>query len=171
MHAVKRSRFGWAVLIVCAFSVPAFAEDPPQDLTDPFYAMYNPKKTLRGADLTEGQMNEILQYRKATTWEREKQIVKERDALWRRFDDLYVSANPINEPELLSLAERSSQLTVEEEQLKTKVMFKMRAVLSPEQLKRVVETHQKVRDLDSRSKDLETQKRALAPTVAAEHAK
>jgi Spy/CpxP family protein refolding chaperone len=171
MHAGKMSRFGWAVLVVCAVSVPAFAEDPPQDLTDPFYSMQNPKRTLRGAELTEGQMNEILQYRKATTWEREKQIVKERDALWHRFDELYMAQGPLNEAELLSLSERSSQLSLEEEQLKTKVMFKMRSVLSPEQLKRVIDTHQKVRDLDSRKQDLESQKRALEPTVAAERGK
>ncbi len=103
-------------------------------------------------------------------WEREKQVTKEcHDG--GSPDDLYMSAAPLDVAKATALAERATKLAGEEEVLKARVMFKMRAVLTPEQLKRVVATHQTIKSLDAQIKELEAQKKALEPTVASERGK
>lgn len=157
--------------IVCLTAGVARA-DYPDELTDPFYAMQNPKRLLRGAELTDAQVAEILRVRRTTEWEREKQVVKERDELWRQFDELYAgTAAALDEQKLLELFEKAQKLTAEEERLKAQVMIKMRALLTPEQLKRVVETHRAVRLMEQAREELETGRKALPPTIASEQAK
>jgi Spy/CpxP family protein refolding chaperone len=161
---------GFAVVFAGGLTTAAKA-DEPKELTDPFQGMGNPKRELRGADLTEAQMAEILDFRKATTWEREKQVTKECHELWQQFDELYLSAAPLDEAKAMSLAERAEKLSAEEELLKARVMLKMRSVLTPAQMKRVLDTHQKMKELDAQRDALEAQKKALEPTVASERGK
>jgi Spy/CpxP family protein refolding chaperone len=161
---------GLAVLLISGVTTAAKAEEP-KELTDPFYMMANPKRLLRGADLTDAQVAEIIEFRKTTTWDRETQATKERDDLWQQFNDLYMTTGPLDLAKATSLAERATKLTAEEEVLKAQVMFKMRSVLTPEQLKRVIETHQKLKNLDAQKEEIDAQKKALEPTVASERGK
>jgi Spy/CpxP family protein refolding chaperone len=161
---------GLTVSLAGGVTTAAKAEEP-KELTDPFHGMWNPKQLLRGADLTDAQMAEILDFRKATTWEREKTVMKECQDLWDQFDDLYMSAAPLDVAKATALADRASKLAAEGDVLKAQVMFRMRSVLTPEQLKRVLATHQTIKSLDAQIKDLEAQKKALEPTVALERGK
>jgi Spy/CpxP family protein refolding chaperone len=139
----------------------AHAEEP-QELPDLFYMMQNPKRLLRGAAMSESQVAQLLVLRKAN-WQRERELIAERDALWRRFEELYVSAEP-NPSELDAIDERAMAADREIEMIRYRMMLKMRSLLTPEQLKRVSESYKKLREL-------EAQKRGLEPTVAAERGK
>ncbi len=117
----KMILFGLTILLAGGVATAAKAEEP-KELTDPFQGMGNPKRELRGAELTDAQLAEILDFRKATTWEREKQVTKECHDLWDQFDDLYMSAAPLDVAKATALAERATKLAGEEEVLKARVM-------------------------------------------------
>jgi Spy/CpxP family protein refolding chaperone len=155
------------LILAHAWSTPTHAEE----LKDPFYGMQNPKRALRGAALTDEQMGKILEYRRSTTWEREQQITKEQQALWHKFHVLYTSAEPLNVAEMTEIAKRATQLGAEHEMLKFKVVLEMRALLSPEQLRRVAETNRTIQNLNARIRELTRQMRALPATVATDRGK
>ncbi len=161
---------GWAVVLATGLAATARAEEP-KELSDPFQGMGNPKRMLRGADLTEAQMAQILEFRRATTWDREQQVTKECHDLWRQFDDLYLGPEPLDVAKATALADRATKLCAQEEVLKAQVMLKMRSVLTPDQLKQVIETHRKVQSLDAQMDALEAQKKSLEPAVASERGK
>jgi Spy/CpxP family protein refolding chaperone len=125
---------------------------------DPFEGMQNPKQLLRGASLTEAQVAKIRELRQ-NQWEQEKEIQTKMSALWSQFEDKFTREGPVDVAELTSIEEQFEQLQARSERAKFMVMLLMRSLLTPEQVSRVSQTHQKV-------KDLSAQARALEPTIA-----
>jgi Spy/CpxP family protein refolding chaperone len=145
-------------LSVCLLAaMPARAE--PQ--RDPFEGMQNPKHLLRGASLTETQVAKIRELRKKQ-WDEEKEIQTKMSALWSQFDEKFTVDGPIDAAELSSIEQQFEQLQARSERAKFMVMLQIRELLTAEQLTRVSQTHQKLKDLNA-------QMRALAPTVAGEN--
>lgn len=130
------------------------------DHSDPFEAMYNSKKLLRGAMFTDAQVAQIRDLRKAQL-EHAKALQAKKKALWDQFDDKLTSTGTIDTAELAALAKQAQQLGDQEEDEKLAIMFKMRALLTADQLRRVSETHQKIKALNDQLK-------AFEPTVASE---
>ncbi|HUB09084.1 MAG TPA: hypothetical protein VMB50_18890 [Myxococcales bacterium] len=131
-----------------------------QELRDPFQGMASAKRLLRGAELTDAQMSQLLEIRQGT-WQREQQLVDERDAAWRAFKELFTSTGEADASKLGALAQQATELDAQLEQLKAEVLFRYRSVLSEPQLARVSEAYQTL-------ESLKEQERAVPPTVAAE---
>ncbi len=127
---------------------------------DPFESMYNSKKLLRGAMFTEAQVTQIRDLRK-TQLEHAKALQAQRKTLWDEFDERFTSSGTIDTAELKALAKQGQQLSDQEEDEKLAIMFQMRALLTPDQLRRVSDTHQKMKALNDQLK-------AFDPTVASE---
>jgi Spy/CpxP family protein refolding chaperone len=138
-----------------------------QELSDPFEAMYNPKKLLRGAKLTEAQLAQIRELRKATR-PQERAIEAQMQTLNAKFADLFTSEGPIDGGALIALSEQLDRLDLQLDQLKVPNMLKIRALLTPEQLHRVSQTHQTIKSLEEQKRLIESQRKALDPTVAGE---
>jgi Spy/CpxP family protein refolding chaperone len=156
---MSANQIGLAALItVVAGATPS--RSIAEEHNDPFEAMQNPKRLLLGAMLTEAQVAQIRELRKAQ-WAREREIEKRFKVLSEEFDDKFTSAGSIDAAALASLVEQMEELQTESENAKFKIMLQMRALLTAEQLDRVSQTHQKM-------KSLESQMRALEPTVASE---
>ena len=130
--------------------------------SDPFEAMYNSKKLLRGAMFTEAQVTQIRDLRK-TQLEHAKALQAQRKALWDEFDERFTSTGTIDTAELKALAKQGQQLSDQEEDEKIGILIQMRALLTTEQLRRVSDTHQTMKLLNDQLK-------AFAPTVASEAA-
>ena len=140
-------------------AVPAQAEER----SDPFEAMQNPKRLLRGAMLTEAQVVQIRELRKEQI-DQENEIQTKLKALWATWDDKFTSTEALDPEALMALYEQGEQLKSQSEHAKVRVMLQIRALLTPEQLTRVSEAHQK-------SKALNSQLRELPATIAAESGK
>ena len=151
-----------AYLAALIFSVIPATPATPADLTDPFWGMANPKRMLRGAELTDAQMAKYLEFRKAT-FEREQAIAKEKAGVWGQWEtglaDKSADARALN-----AIYERASQLERDYDRIKVDVLMKLRAILTSEQLDHIAETQQ-------RRRALELEQAALPPTVASERSK
>ena len=156
MTATKLLLSAATALMLGATPSSAFADDHG----DPFEAMYNSKKLLRGAMLTETQVNQIRDLRK-TQLEHAKAFQAQRKTLWDDFDEKFTSSGTIDPAELKALAKQGQQLSDQEEDEKITILFQMRALLTADQLRRVSDTHQKMKALNDQLK-------AFAPTVASE---
>jgi Spy/CpxP family protein refolding chaperone len=153
-------------LLAVVFAVPAWAEGP--ELKDPFEGMYNPKRLLRGAQLTEQQVEQIRAHRLPGR-PAERAIEKDMDECWNEFNDRLLSDGPVDTYALTALAEKCDRLSAQLNQLKIKTMFKMRELLTKDQLAGVRRARADMKDLDQRTKDLEAKKRAIPATIAAEN--
>jgi Spy/CpxP family protein refolding chaperone len=127
---------------------------------DPFEAMVNSKKLLRGAMFTDAQVTQIRDLRK-TQLEHAKALQAQRKTLWDEFDERFTSSGTIDIAELKALAKQGQQLSDQEEDEKVAILFQMRALLTADQLRRVSDTHRK-------TKALNDQLKAFEPTVASE---
>jgi Spy/CpxP family protein refolding chaperone len=146
-----------------------------EDLKDPFEAMYSPKRLLRGAALTEAQLAQIRELRRAGR-PQEKAIEKEIETLGDEFKDSFTSEAPLDAAHFASVLQRMDRLNEELDRLKVVNMLKIRALLTREQLASVARAHQKMKDIERRTKeiedlkrDLDSQRRALGPTIAGEN--
>ncbi len=149
-------RLSFLTALLVATSARALAEEH----SDPFEAMQNPKRLLRGAMLTEAQVAEIRELRKSQ-WEQEKEIQTKLKAIWEQWDDKFTSTEPLDQAALISLYEHGQELQAQSEHGKLLVALQIRALLTPEQLSRVSEAHQKTKLVNS-------QLRELPATIAAE---
>jgi hypothetical protein len=152
-----------------------------QELQDPFEGMNNPKRMLRGAAFTEAQVVQIRDLRRATR-QREVALEREIDALGSVFWDKYLADAPLDAKAFVALEERINQLNREMDLLKIQSMIKIRALLTKEQLTRVAQSRGKIKELDraiqgmekavntieAQRKQLDAQKKTIAPTVAGE---
>ncbi len=144
--------------LLVAFLIPLSAA--ADERFDPFEAMQNPKRLLRGAMLSDEQVAQIRELRR-TQMAEDKEIQKKLKTLWDRFDEMFTSGGAIDQAELTSMMEQGQRLQSQSERGKLKVMFQMRELLTPAQLSRVSQAHQ-------RMKTLETQERLIEPTIASE---
>jgi Spy/CpxP family protein refolding chaperone len=142
-----------AVLLSAA---PAFGDR----LKDPFEGMYNPKRLLRGAELTPAQLDAIRAIREPTRAQ-EREIEKRIDALNTQFAQMYTADKPLDAAEFTRLVDELGELNAQLDRMKAANMVKIRALLTPEQLHRVAAVRQTLFDL-------EAQKRAIPPTVEGE---
>jgi Spy/CpxP family protein refolding chaperone len=153
-------------LLAVVFAVPAWAEGP--ELKDPFEGMYNPKRLLRGAQLTEQQVEQIRTQRLPGR-AAERAIENQMDECWNDFNDRLLGDGPVDTYALTVLAEKCDRLSAQLNQLKIRTMFKMRDLLTKDQLAAVRRARADMKDLDQRTKDLEARKRAIPATIAAEN--
>jgi Spy/CpxP family protein refolding chaperone len=155
------------VAIAVALAIPAWAEGP--ELKDPFEGMYNPKRMLRGAQLTEQQVEQVRQLRRPGR-AAERALEKEIEAVWAEFEERLLAEGPIDPTALAALAEKGNRLNAQLDQLKIQNLFKMRDLLSKEQLAAVRQARREMKELEQRTKELEARKRAIPATIAAENA-
>ena len=150
-------RLGVVTAVLCfAFAFPAMA----QELKDPFEGMSAARRLLRGARLTDSQVQQIRDLR-APTRAQEKEIEKQIDALYAQFDDLYTGTAPVDRMAELALLDEWGALRVELDHMKTETMLKIRELLTPEQASRVAQVHLRVKAMDA-------EKKAFDPTIASE---
>jgi len=160
MTATKLLLSAVTALLLGATPKTALADDSQGDHRDPFEAMGNPKKLLRGAMFTEAQVAQIRDLRKAQL-EHAKALKAKEKALWDQFDEMYTSSGTLDTAGLTALAKQAQQLWDQEEDEKVTIMVQMRALLTADQLRRVSDTHQKMKALNDQLK-------AFEPTVASE---
>jgi Spy/CpxP family protein refolding chaperone len=167
----KTSLLALALVLVCAAPGRARADD----LKDPFEGMYNPKRLLRGAQLTAAQLDQIRTLRRPTR-DQERAIEKEIDTLATQFQDEFTSEAPIDAARFLALVEKMNQLSQKMDLMKAQSMLKIRALLTREQQARVAQAHQRMKAidvalhaLDEQRRELEAQKQSLGATIASEN--
>jgi Spy/CpxP family protein refolding chaperone len=151
---------GW---LVAAVPSRARADEHPaqaNEHNDPFEAMVGSRRLLRGAMLTEEQVAKIRELRRAQ-WAEEKEIQSKMKVVWEQLEDKFTSNGSINESELSALGAEGMRLQSQSELAKLRVGLQIRALLTPAQLARVAQAHQKM-------KSLEAQERAIEPTIAGE---
>jgi Spy/CpxP family protein refolding chaperone len=81
-----------------------------------------------------------------------------------QFDDKFTSTGQLDVGALTALHEEAEKIAAQRDKLGFEDMLKVRALLTPEQLARVDETHQRVESLDAELQSLE-------PTIAGESGK
>jgi hypothetical protein len=153
-------------LLAVVFAVPAWADGP--ELKDPFEGMYNPKRLLRGAQLTDQQVEQIRTQRLPGR-AAERAIEKEMDECWNDFNDRLLNEGPVDTYALMRISEKCDRLSAQLNQLKIQTLFKMRDLLTKDQLAAVRRARAEMKDLDQRTKDLEAKKRAIPATIATEN--
>jgi Spy/CpxP family protein refolding chaperone len=156
-----------AVVLVVALAGAAFADSA--DLKDPFEGMYNPKRMLRGAQLTEAQVEQIRQLRKPQR-AAERAVEKELEVTWAEFEDKLLADGALDLAALAALHDKGTRLNAQLDQMKVTNLYKMRDLLTKQQLASVRQARQELRELEQKSKELEAKKRALPATIAAENA-
>jgi Spy/CpxP family protein refolding chaperone len=161
----------WSLLAITLLPRPARCEEP---LRDPFEGMYNPKRLLHGARLTEAQLAQIREIRRPTR-AKEIELEHEIDRLNGEWADRFTSEAPLDAPAIIAIVDKVEGLQKQMELLKAQNLVKMRAVLTKEQLAHVAaarraerEIDWKLRSLDEQRRALEAQRRTIGPTIAGE---
>jgi Spy/CpxP family protein refolding chaperone len=159
MTVRKWSLAAAAVVLLGAMAVTAVADEH----CDPFEGMGRLKRLLRGAELTQDQVSQIFQLRGASRAE-DEQLAETLKSVRAQFDDKFTSTGQLDVGALTALHEEAEKIAAQRDKLGFEDMLKVRALLTPEQLARVDETHQRVESLDAELQSLE-------PTIAGESGK
>jgi Spy/CpxP family protein refolding chaperone len=143
-----------AAILLGTLAVTAVA----QEYRDPFEGMGRLKRLLRGAELTQAQLAQVVDIRNASR-EQEEQLSDSMRTLRDQFDEKFTSTAPLDVAALTALHEQVEQIAAVRDRVGFENMLKIRALLQPEQLARVDETHQRMTGLDA-------EMQSLPPTIA-----